>query len=375
MSPAYKLLNKITGDISKFTRYPAPKNTAQFNAVKVAKKGLEKELISFSDADGNKLRTDIFENGKLQFKRMYTTFKKDDYTFKKMELVDMKISDDSSPARKPQIILQRIFKAKQNYFIVDTLRNTIKKVKNTGWRGAKIDYDCSLQNARHNWADNVPRIRKISMNFSYDSALVKIENREIKLDPDTKYFAKTLFDTPIEKEPFLSYKLLAPEARVQAFTHFFLRKKGLKNLNIPTQTNAIKHSDLAGEFDLLRWKINYEKGMPTIGTIGHEAEHAYQNAMIARLPERTVVDRSLRKALGPKLSDPKQLKEARAYKEADAIYPTREQRLENKSLYSTNLLEEKANEAGAAAQKFYDRLHEKNETAFSEIFYNFEDFI
>lgn len=162
-----------------------------------------------------------------------------------------------------------------------------------------------------------------------------------------------------EKDKFLAFRLLIGSTKQEALARYFLKQKALSNADISIVTDRCRvpknSSAIFSSADKLICFKEVNKYSHPVSTAAHEAEHAYQHAMIGRLGcGKTKFESECKKFYG-EIKDKRLIDEAKKYAEARDNYPylTANEDLSKNFLYKNNYLELKAREAGAKAAEEY----------------------
>lgn len=161
-----------------------------------------------------------------------------------------------------------------------------------------------------------------------------------------------------KKDKYLAYRFMTGKNKQESLAKYFIDEKELYRADIKIGTSEEKVSDGANAcFKNLNGEIWFSGVVKNpVNTAAHEVEHAYQYSMIGRANfGRSDYEKRCRSVCGP-ITHPYERYEARQYANASLSYPATivEKDGTVNPLYWSNLLEVKAREAGAKAQKEYD---------------------
>lgn len=192
----------------------------------------------------------------------------------------------------------------------------------------------------------------------------KILGLELEIKNDIPHIIGTNQTTNVKiptNDKFLPFRLYVDrEAQQVALTRYFLKKRGLENLNIRIETNSKAVAEnAAAHFSSINGTIAYKKiskYSPQVGTVSHEAEHAYQHSLIGRIGKAKTEYEKKCAEIFPKIESKTKKKEALDYAKARDKYPklSRTEDLSQNKDYYDNLLEIKAREAGKLAEDEYN---------------------
>ena len=192
----------------------------------------------------------------------------------------------------------------------------------------------------------------------------KILGLELEIKNDIPHIIGTNQTTNVKiptNDKFLPFRLyIDREAQQVALTRYFLKKRGLENLNIRIETNSkAVEENAAAHFSSINGTIAYKKiskYSPQVGTVSHEVEHAYQHSLIGRIGKANTEYEKKCAEIFPKIESKTMKKEALDYAKARDKYPklSRTEDLSQNKDYYDNLLEIKAREAGKLAEDEYN---------------------
>lgn len=337
------------------------------------KAGKVNKLTTFRDADGNILER-CYDNAGKPFRNLvYSKYEniigEDEYveSISRKEYVMQRKNDKHYKNGSDYILKAFWHKCKSKIYHISHNVNNAEKIISS----SEVDYDGDFGTQIH-CISEYPHLLKGKKYGKEKSLAYAVDGEGNSLIPNSYSMSEGVVYP--QNDTYLPYRALDTEDLKLPITNRAIKDRGLADMNITVKPDYIPRED-ENNFQAMfnNWHgdilFNKFKGfiskISLVSTSYHEAEHAWQYYLDARLSKGGTPWADIIYFLFGPIKSKEQLKEAKAYKESiDNYVPYNGKNLQ---VYLKNFIEIKSNEAGEKAEAEYIKQGEVMRKNFSHI--------